>query len=171
MTVAEVSSKKIRMKTLIPAHRPCHQRLTMSIVIYHNPDCETSRNTLAMIRQSGDTPTIIPYLQAGWTKAHLLGLFAAAGLRPAEALRVNRSPATELGLLNHGVTDDELLDAMVAHPILVNRPFVCTRKGVRLCRPSELVLDILPNPNIGPFVKEDGQVVINEFGWRLVKAS
>jgi arsenate reductase len=143
----------------------------MSVVIYHNPDCETSRNTLAMIRQSGSPTVVIDYLQTGWTKWQLLGLFASAGLRPIEALRTTRSPASDLGLLRPGVSDKEMLEAMVAYPILVNRPFVCTRKGVRLCRPSEIVLDILPNPNIGPFVKEDGQEVINEFGWRVIKAS
>lgn len=143
----------------------------MSIVIYHNADCETSRNTLAMIRQSGDVPAVVDYRTVGWTRWQLLGLFAAAGLRPIKALRIRGTPAAELGLLAHGVTDDHILDAMVALPLLVERPFVCTRKGTRLCRPSELVLDILPNPNIGPFIKEDGQVVINEFGWRLIRAS
>jgi arsenate reductase len=143
----------------------------MSVVIYHNPDCETSRNTLAMIRQSGSPVTVIDYRSAGWTKAHLLGLFAAAGLRVRDALRSIRTPVAGFGLLGPGIEDAEILAAMVANPLLVNRPFVCAPKGVRLCRPSEVVLDILPNPNIGPFVKEDGEVVINEFGWRVLTPS
>ena len=131
----------------------------MSIAIYHNPDCETSRNTLAMIRQSGVEPEIVEYLKTGWTRGQLIGLFAAADLTPRSALRVSKSPATELGLTDPNVLDEALLAAMVAHPILVNRPIVCTPKGVRLCRPSELVLDMLPNPDIGHFVKEDGTMV------------
>jgi arsenate reductase len=115
----------------------------MSIVIHHNPDCSTSRNVLAIIEAAGETPVVIDYLTTGWTRPQLLGLFAAAGLTPRQALRETRSPAAELGLLAPGVSDDTLLDAMVAHPILVNRPIVCTPKGVRLCRPSELVLDLL----------------------------
>lgn len=139
----------------------------MSIAIYHNPKCQTSRNTLAMLRQSGEHVQVIEYLQTGWTKPQLIGLFAAAGLTPREALRVSNSPAEELGLTKDGVSDEELLDAMVAHPILVNRPIVCTPKGVRLCRPSELVFDILPNPEIGSFTKEDGTIVIDGDGKRV----
>ena len=139
----------------------------MSIAIYHNPKCETSRNVLAMLRQSGELLHVIEYLQTGWTKEQLLGLFAAAGLTPREALRVSKSPAEELGLTQDHVSDDELLEAMVAYPILVNRPIVCTSKGVRLCRPSERVFDILPNPDIGPFAKEDGTIVIDAAGQRI----
>ena len=139
----------------------------MSIAIYHNPKCETSRNVLAMLRQSGELLHVIEYLQTGWTKEQLLGLFAAAGLTPREALRVSKSPAEELGLTQDHVSDDELLEAMVAHPILVNRPIVCTSKGVRLCRPSERVFDILPNADIGPFAKEDGTIVIDAAGQRI----
>ncbi len=139
----------------------------MSIAIYHNPKCETSRNVLAMLRQSGELLHVIEYLQTGWTKEQLLGLFAAADLTPREALRVSKSPAEELGLTQDHVSDDELLEAMVAHPILVNRPIVCTSKGVRLCRPSERVFDILPNPDIGPFAKEDGTIVIDAAGQRI----
>jgi arsenate reductase len=139
----------------------------VSIAIYHNPKCETSRNVLAMLRQSGEPLHVIEYLQAGWTKPQLLGLFAAAGLTPREALRISKSPAEELGLTQDHVSDDELLDAMVAHPILVNRPIVCTSKGVRLCRPSELLFEILPNPDIGPFAKEDGTIVIDASGQRI----
>lgn len=115
----------------------------MSVVIYHNPACGTSRNVLATLEAAGETPVVIEYLQTGWTKPQLLGLFAAAGLTPRAALRESKSPAAELGLLKDGVSDEAILDAMVAHPILVNRPIVCTPKGVRLCRPSELVLDLL----------------------------
>jgi arsenate reductase len=139
----------------------------MAIAIYHNPKCETSRNTLAMLRQTGEEIHVIEYLQTGWTKEQLLGLFAAAGLTPREALRVSKSPAEELGLTQDHVSDHELLEAMVAHPILVNRPIVCTSKGVRLCRPSERLFEILPNPDIGPFAKEDGTVVIDAAGQRI----
>lgn len=130
----------------------------MAVVIYHNQDCGTSRNVLAIIRASGDEPTVIEYLQTGWTIPQLHGLFAAAGLTPREALRTTKSPAEELGLLSADVTDDALLDAMVAHPVLVNRPIVCTPKGVRLCRPSEAVLGLLSTP-VAEFTKEDGEVV------------
>jgi arsenate reductase len=139
----------------------------VSIAIYHNPKCETSRNVLAMLRQSGELLHVIEYLQTGWTKEQLLGLFAAADLTPREALRVSKSPAEELGLTQDHVSDDELLEAMVAHPVLVNRPIVCTSKGVRLCRPSERVFDILPNADIGPFAKEDGTIVIDAAGQRI----
>lgn len=111
----------------------------MDIVIYHNPDCGTSRNVLAVIEAAGYTPTVIEYLNAGWTKPQLESLFAAAGLTPRAALRETKSPAAELGLLDERVPDDAILEAMVQHPILVNRPIVCTPKGVRLCRPSETV--------------------------------
>jgi len=117
----------------------------MTIVIYHNPDCGTSRNTLEMIKASGATPIIIEYLNTGWTKPQLLGLFAAADLTPRMALRTSKSPAEELGLLDETVSDDHLLDAMVTHPVLVNRPLVCSPKGVRLCRPSESVKVLLPD--------------------------
>ena len=115
----------------------------MSVVIHHNPDCGTSRNVLAIIKASGVEPVVIPYLDTGWTRGQLLGLFAAAGLTPRRALRIKRSPAEALGLLDPDVSDEALLAAMLEHPILVNRPIVCTPKGVRLCRPSEAVLDLL----------------------------
>ena len=130
----------------------------MAIVIYHNPDCATSRNTLDMIRASGDEPTVIEYLEAGWTIPQLLGLFAAADLTPRTALRTTKSPAEDLGLLSSGVTNEALLEAMISHPVLVNRPIVCTPKGVRLCRPSEKVLDLLETP-VAEFVKEDSEIV------------
>jgi arsenate reductase (glutaredoxin) len=107
------------------------------IVIHHNPDCGTSRNVVEIVRAARYEPVIIEYLQTGWTWPHLLSLFAAAGLKPRAALRETKSPAKELGLLEEGVFDDDLIEAMIAHPILVNRPIVATPKGVKLCRPSE----------------------------------
>lgn len=136
------------------------------IVIHHNPDCGTSRNVLAFLRAAGAEPVVIDYLAEGWTRPQLLALFAAAGLSPRQALRETKSPARELGLLDPGVAEDAILDAMLEHPILVNRPIVCTPKGVRLCRPSEAVLDLLEHLPPGPLHKEDGQIVIDETGAR-----
>ncbi len=131
----------------------------MNVVIYHNPDCGTSRNVLALIEACGYAPTVIEYLQTGWTRPQLLGLFAAAGLTPRTALRETKSPALELGLLENGVSNDAILSAMVQHPVLVNRPIVCTKKGVLLCRPSETVLKLLEHYPTAPFYKEDGEVL------------
>ncbi len=131
----------------------------MATVIYHNPACGTSRNVLTVIRASGTEPTVVEYQQTGWTRAQLEGLFAAADLTPRDALRVSKSPAEELGLLDPSVSDDVLLDAMVAHPILVNRPIVCSPKGVALCRPSEAVLPLLERPLTEPVYKEDGELI------------
>lgn len=142
--------------------------MSFPVVIHHNPDCATSRNVLGIIRTAGYAPVVIDYLKQGWTRPQLLALFAAAGLTPRDALRVARSPAEEMGLTAADVTDDQLLDAMVAHPILVNRPIVCTPKGVRLCRPSEVVLDLLDRLPLGPLAKEDGQMIIDAEGNRLV---
>lgn len=128
----------------------------MQIVIHHNPDCGTSRNVLAMIRASGETPIVVEYLKTGWTRPQLQALFAAANLTPKQALRVSKSPAEELGLTADDVTDQALLDAMLEHPILVNRPIVACRNGVRLCRPSEDVLPLLDKPLRADFLKEDG---------------
>ena len=139
----------------------------MSITIYHNPDCGTSRNTLAMIRQSGVEPVIIDYLRTPPTRQYLAWLIDQAGLTVRQAVRQKDTPFDELGLADTSLTDTQLLDAMLTHPILINRPFVVTPRGVRLCRPSEAVLDILPNPDIGPFTKEDGEVVIDAGGRRL----
>ena len=139
----------------------------MTIVIHHNPDCGTSRNVLDIIRASGTDPVVIDYLGTGWTRAQLLGLFAASGLTPRQALRVSKSPAAELGLTDPGVDDDALLDAMIAHPILVNRPIVCSPKGVRLCRPSEAVLDLLDRLPPGPLHKEDGTLILDAAGRRV----
>lgn len=142
--------------------------MTFPVVIHHNSDCGTSRNVLAIIRAAGYAPVVIEYLKEGWTRPQLQGLFAAAGITPGEALRVARSPAEELGLTANGVTDDQLLDAMEKHPIPVNRPIVCTPKGARLCRPSETVLDLLEHLPAGPLSKEDGQLIIDAEGNRLV---
>lgn len=139
----------------------------MTIVIHHNTDCGTSRNVLDIIRKSGTEPVIIDYLTQGWTRPQLIGLFAAAGLTPREALRVSKSPAVELGLTDPSVSDEALLDAMIAHPILVNRPIVCSPKGVRLCRPSEAVLDLLDRMPPGPLYKEDGEMIVDAEGRRL----
>jgi arsenate reductase (glutaredoxin) len=139
----------------------------VDVVIYHNPDCGSSRNALAIIEAAGYTPTVIEYLKTGWTRSQLLGLFAAAGLTPRTALRDTKSPATELGLLDEGVSNEAILDAMTKHPILVNRPIVCTPKGVRLCRPSEMVLDLLDRLPPGQFHKEDGELLIDHDGRRL----
>jgi len=131
----------------------------MSITIYHNPDCGTSRNTLAMIRQSGVEPTVIEYLMTPPTRTRLRELIAAMGIPVRALLRQKGTPYAELGLDDAKWTDDELIDLMLTHPILINRPIVVTPKGIKLCRPSETVLDILPNPHIGRFVKEDGEIV------------
>ena len=139
----------------------------MNIVIHHNPDCGTSRNVLSVIEAAGYSPTVIEYLREGWTRPQLLGLFAAAGLTPRTALRESKSPAKELGLLDLSVSDQQLLDAMLEHPVLVNRPIVCTPKGVRLCRPSETVLDLLDRLPSGPLYKEDGQLLIDAEGNRV----
>ena len=130
----------------------------MSIVIHHNPDCGTSRNVLEMIKQSGEEPIVIEYLKEGWTRPQLQALFAAADLTPRQALRTSKSPAEELGLLDESVSDEALLDAMLEHPVLVNRPIVCSPKGVKLCRPSEEVLPLLAN-ELSEFIKEDGERV------------
>ena len=131
----------------------------MTVTIYHNPDCGTSRNTLAMIRQSGEEPVVIEYLKTPPSRERLAELIVAMGLTVRDVLRQKGTPYEELGLGDPTLSDDQLLDRMIEYPILINRPIVVTEKGVRLCRPSELVLDILPNPDIGPFTKEDGEVV------------
>ena len=136
------------------------------LVIYHNPECGTSRNALKIIQDAGYSPIVIEYLKDGWTGAQLLGLFAAANLTPQQALRTTKSPAAELGLLADNVSDQEILEAMVKHPILVNRPIVCSPKGVKLCRPSEVVLDLLESWPKGPYYKEDGEQILNIDGTR-----
>lgn len=133
----------------------------MTVTIYHNPNCGTSRNVLAMIRQSGEEPVVIDYLKNPPGRATLVGLVAAMGISVRALLRDRGTPYAELGLADPKWTDDELLDFMVAHPILMNRPIVVTPLGVRLCRPSEQVLDLLATP-VGTFTKEDGEVVTRE---------
>jgi arsenate reductase len=137
------------------------------VVIHHNPECGTSRNVLEIIRAAGCEPAVVEYLKAGWTRPQLLALFAAAGLTPRAALRETKSPAAALGLLADGVGDDAILDAMLEHPVLVNRPIVATPKGVRLCRPSEAVLDLLDRLPPGPLAKEDGTLLIDAEGRRV----
>lgn len=134
------------------------------IVIHHNPNCGTSRNVLSLIRHAGYEPVVIDYLNEGWTRPQLLGLLAAAGLTPRQALRTSKSPAKELGLLDESVSDADILEQMLEHPVLVNRPLVCTSKGVKLCRPSEAVIDLLETKPKGPFYKEDGALMIDETG-------
>ena len=129
------------------------------ILIYHNPDCGTSRNALAMIRNAGIEPHVIEYLKTPPSRALLAQLIARAGLTPRALLREKGTPDAELGLDDASLTDDALIDAMIAHPILINRPLVVSPLGVKLCRPSEAVLDLLPAEQRVPFVKEDGAVV------------
>ena len=130
----------------------------MNATIYHNPACGTSRNTLALLRHVGIEPQVIEYLVTPPDRTTLIQLIADAGLTPREAAREKGTPFAELGLGDPGVTDDQILDAMLAHPFLINRPFVVTERGTRLCRPSEVVLEIAP-PLRSPFVKEDGEVI------------
>ncbi len=139
----------------------------MFITIYHNPDCGTSRNTLALIRNTGVEPTIIDYLETPPARAVLQDLIAQAGLTVRAAMRTKGTPYTELGLDDPALSDDRLLDAMLANPILINRPFVMTPEGVRLCRPSEVVLDILSLPQKSAFAKEDGEQIIDAAGQRV----
>ena len=131
----------------------------MTVTIYHNPVCGTSRNTLAMIRQSGEAPEVIEYLKTPPNRARLVELIAALGISPRALLREKGTPYAELGLADPKWSDDELIGFMLAHPILINRPIVVTRKGVRLCRPSELVLDLLDDP-VQSFIKEDGEAIV-----------
>ena len=141
----------------------------MDVIIYHNPDCGTSRNTLGLIRNAGIEPHIIEYLKTPPTLLLLRRLLARAGLTVRDALREKGTPFHDLGLGNPALTDDDLLDAIGAHPILLNRPLVVTPKGVRLCRPAEAVLDLLP-PQQGEFIKENGERVVDEHGRRVSTA-
>ncbi|MDB5933030.1 MAG: Arsenate reductase [Massilia sp.] len=141
----------------------------MDITIYHNARCGTSRNTLALIRNTGVEPTVIDYLAKPPSHALLKAMIAAAGLTVRGAIRRKEAVYAELGLDNPALDDDALIDAMLAHPILIERPFVVTQQGVRLCRPSELVLDILPLPQLAAFSKEDGEAVIDAEGRRVTK--
>ncbi|HCI6426568.1 TPA: glutaredoxin-dependent arsenate reductase [Klebsiella quasipneumoniae subsp. similipneumoniae] len=139
----------------------------MSITIYHNPECGTSRNTLALIRNSGAEPTIIYYLETPPSRDELRQLIAAMAIPVRALLRQNVEPYDALGLAENRFTDDQLIDFMLQHPILINRPIVVTPRGTRLCRPSEVVLEILPAPQKGTFVKEDGERVIDRAGQRV----
>ena len=139
----------------------------MTITIYHNPACGTSRNTLALIRNSGTEPEVIEYLKAPPSRDTLLDLMRSADLTPRALLREKGTPYAELGLADPALTDDQLVDAMIAHPILINRPLVVTPLGVKLCRPSEAVLEILPDPQRAAFTKEDGEKVIDADGQRM----
>jgi len=141
----------------------------VSVTIWHNPACGTSRNTLGLIRNSGEEPRVVEYLHTPPTREELAAAIRAAGLSVRGALRRKGTPYDALSLDDPALSDDALLDAMLAHPILINRPFVFTDRGVRLCRPSELVLDLLP-PQRGAFTKEDGERIVDETGWRVTPA-
>jgi arsenate reductase len=141
------------------------------VTIYHNPDCGTSRNTLALIRNAGVEPTVIEYLKTPPDRATLQSLIHRMNIRPRDLLREKGTPYAQLGLGRTHWTDDELIDHMLAHTILINRPIVVTPWGVMLCRPSEAVLDVLPLPQKGPFAKEDGELVIDSEGRRVAPAS
>jgi arsenate reductase len=140
------------------------------VIIYHNPDCGTSRNTLGLIRNAGIEPHVIEYLKTPPTRALLAQLIARMGISTRALLREKGTPFHELGLGDPTLTDEALLDAMMAHPILINRPIVVTSMGVKLCRPSEAVLDILPLPQRGAFYKEDGELIVDSAGRRVATA-
>jgi arsenate reductase len=140
------------------------------VIIYHNPACGTSRNTLAMIRNAGIEPHVVEYLKTPPSRAMLECLIARMGIAPRDLLREKGTPYAELGLGDPTLTDEALIDAMLEHPILINRPIVVTERGVKLCRPSEAVLDILPAAQSGEFIKEDGERVIDEAGRRIATA-
>ena len=141
--------------------------MSQKIKIYHNPECGTSRNTLALIRNTGEEPMVIEYVKTPPTKEELIQLIQDAGLSVREAIRKNVKPYEELNLESSDWTDHQLIDFMLQYPILINRPFVVTELGVRLCRPSEVVLDILSAPQCAAFSKEDGEMIIDEAGKRL----
>ncbi len=141
--------------------------MAVDVVIYHNPACGTSRNTLAMIRNAGIEPHVVEYLKAPPSRALLVELIDRAGITPRDLLREKGTPYAELGLGDASLSDDALLDAMIAHPVLINRPLVVSPLGVKLCRPSEAVLDLLPEPQRGAFAKEDGEQVVDAAGQRL----
>jgi arsenate reductase len=140
---------------------------SVDVIIYHNPDCGTSRNTLAMIRNAGIEPHIIEYLKTPPSRVLLVQLLARAGMSVRDVLREKGTPHAELGLSDTSLTDAQLLDAIEAHPVLMNRPIVVSALGVRLCRPSEAVLDIMPTPQLGAFSKEDGDRVVDASGQRI----
>jgi arsenate reductase len=139
----------------------------IDVIIYHNPDCGTSRNTLGLIRNAGIEPHIINYLKCPPTRVLLASLIARTGLSVRDVVRVKDTPYHDLGLGDPALSDDQLLDAMLAHPILINRPIVVTPLGVKLCRPSEAVLDLIPVPQLGEFRKEEGELVVDKAGHRV----
>lgn len=141
--------------------------MSSKVKIYHNATCGTSRNTLALIRNTGQEPEIIEYLLNPPSKNELINLIEKAGLSVREAIRKNVEPFETLHLDQSHWTDEQLINFMLEHPILINRPFVVTELGVKLCRPSEFVLDILPNPQLGAFIKEDGEILIDKYGIRI----
>jgi arsenate reductase len=141
--------------------------VAVDIVIYHNPECGTSRNTLAMIRNAGIEPHVVEYLKTPPSRALLVDLIDRAGMTPRDLLREKGTPYAELGLGDTLLSDDALVDAMMAHPVLINRPLVVSPLGVKLCRPSEAVLDLLPGPQQGAFAKEDGEQVVDASGQRI----
>ena len=141
--------------------------MAVDIVIYHNPECGTSRNTLAMIRNAGIEPHVVEYLKTPPARALLVELIDRAGMRPRELLREKGTPYADLGLGDTSLSDDALVDAMMAHPILINRPLVVSPLGVKLCRPSEAVLDLLPSGQLAAFAKEDGEQVVDASGQRV----
>ena len=141
--------------------------MAVDVVIYHNPACGTSRNTLAMIRNAGIEPHVVEYLKTPPSRAMLVELVDRAGITPRDLLREKGTPYAELGLGDPALTDDALLDAMMAHPVLINRPLVVSPLGVKLCRPSEAVLDLLPEPQQGAYAKEDGEKVVDASGQRI----
>jgi arsenate reductase len=141
--------------------------VAVDIVIYHNPECGTSRNTLAMIRNAGIEPHVVEYLKTPPSRALLVELIDRAGITPRDLLREKGTPYAELGLGDTSLSDDVLVDAMMAHPVLINRPLVVSPVGVKLCRPSEAVLDLLPEPQQGAFAKEDGEKVVDASGQRI----
>ncbi|MCW1988536.1 MULTISPECIES: arsenate reductase (glutaredoxin) [Novosphingobium] len=142
--------------------------MSVDIVIYHNPECGTSRNTLALIRNAGIEPHVVEYLKTPPARDLLAQLIVRAGITPRELLRAKGTPYAELGLDNPALNDSALIDAMMAHPILINRPLVVSPLGVKLCRPSEAVLDLLPHAQLGAFAKEDGEVVVDAAGQRVI---
>ncbi len=144
--------------------------MPIEVVIYHNPGCGTSRNTLAMIRNAGIEPHVVEYLKTPPSRAMLIELIERAGLTPRQLVREKGTPYADLGLDDEAIGDEALVDAMMAHPVLINRPLVVTPLGVRLCRPSEMVLDILPEPQRGAFAKEDGEQVVDTSGHRTNRA-
>lgn len=141
--------------------------MAVDIVIYHNPECGTSRNTLAMIRNAGIEPHVIEYLKTPPSRALLVELIERGGITPRDLLREKGTPYAELGLGDAALSDEALVDAMMAHPVLINRPLVVSPIGVKLCRPSEVVLDLLPEPQQGAFTKEDGEKVVDASGQRI----